>query len=262
MVGSGTDGSVEPVDFLVPASDVSIVIDRTATKRTTSMKKSTTSRIAPFVAPFFLFMLFLSVESYFPDWHYALYPFKTILVAAVLAWYWRALPPLTPAAPMLSVGVGILGVILWIGLDPLLVHYNQPLIGRNPFQLYPADEAWVLFGFRLLGIALCVPVMEELFWRGFLMRWLIKEDFDSVPLGTYQSFSFWITTACFAAVHGPEWPLGVTVGLLYGAWFVRTKSLGSVMLAHGVTNLLLALYCLIANDWHFLSIVAPAPSLK
>jgi CAAX prenyl protease-like protein len=217
-----------------------------------------TSPNAPLVAPFFLFMVFLGVESYFPDQHYVLYPIKIMMVVAVLAWYWRLLPPLTPAAPMLSVAVGILGVVLWIGLDPILVHYDRPLIGRNPFQLYPAVCAWWLFGFRLAGIALVVPVMEELFWRGFLMRWLIKEDFTSVPLGTYQPFSFWITTACFAAVHGPEWPLGVVVGLLYGVWFVRTKSLGSIMLAHGVTNLLLALYCLIANDWHFLSIVAPA----
>jgi uncharacterized protein len=218
----------------------------------------TKSQVMPFMAPFFLFMLCLSVGNYFPDQHYAIYPVRAILVAALLAWYWRSLPPLTPAAPMASILVGVAGVILWIGLDPILVHYDQPLIGRNPFQLYPAGEAWVLFGIRLLGITFIVPVMEELFWRGFLMRWLIKDDFTSVPLGTYQSFSFWITTACFAAVHGPEWPLAVVVGVLYGAWFVRTKSLGSVMLAHGVTNLLLALYCLIANDWHFLSIVTPS----
>jgi CAAX prenyl protease-like protein len=164
---------------------------------------------------------------------------------------------LTPAAPFLSIWVGIVGVVLWVGLDPVLVRYDQPLIGRNPFQLYPASEAWVLFGFRLAGISLCVPVMEELFWRGFLMRWLIKEDFTSVPLGTYQPLSFWATTACFATVHGAEWPLAVVVGLIYGIWFVRTKSLGNVMMAHGVTNLLLALYCLITNDWHFLSIVSP-----
>ena len=216
------------------------------------------SQAWPFVAPFFVFMVFLSVESHFPDQHYALYPVKTILVAIVLAWSWRSLPSLVPAVPVGSVVVGIAGVVLWIGLDPFLVHYDQPLIGRNPFQLYPAVEAWWLFGFRVAGITLCVPVMEELFWRGFLMRWLIKEDFTSVPLGTYQPLSFWITTACFAAVHGAEWPLAVVVGVLYGVWFVRTKSLGSVMMAHGVTNLLLALYCLIANDWHFLSIVAPA----
>jgi CAAX prenyl protease-like protein len=221
----------------------------------------TKSQVLPLVAPFFLFMAFLAVESFFPNEHYMLYPFKTILVAAAIAWYWRALPPLVPAAPWLSVGVGILGVVLWIGLDPILVRYDHPPIGRNPFELYPADEAWVLFGFRLAGITFVVPVMEELFWRVFLMRWLIREDFTSVPMGTYQPLSFWVTTACFATVHGAEWPLAVVVGVLYGAWFVRTKSLGNVMLAHGVTNLLLALYCLITNDWHFLSIVTP-PSLK
>jgi len=240
---------------------------------------------APFIAPLFMFMLFLSVESYFPDQHYVLYPIKISLVAALIAWYWRRLPALTPAAPILSVAVGIVGVVLWIGLDPWAMRLNALLeelfnravfsvgldswrmpvdgvspMGRNPFQLYPVFYAWWLFAFRLAGITLVVPVMEELFWRGFLMRWLIKEDFTSVPLGTYQPFSFWITTVCFATVHGAQWPLGVVVGVLYGVWFVRTKSLGSIMLAHGVTNLLLALYCLIANDWHFLSIVALAPS--
>ena len=212
----------------------------------------------PFVAPFFLFMIFLAVEGWFPDQHYLLYPFKTIGVGAVILWFWRALPSLRPAAPGLSVAVGVIVVALWIGLDPWVVHYDQPLIGRNPFLLYPAGEAWVLFAFRLLGIALCVPVMEELFWRGFLMRWLIKEDFSSVPLGTYQPLSFWVTTALFAVEHGSEWALGLMAGVIYGAWFVRTKSLGSVMLAHGVTNLLLALYCLVSGDWHFLSIVTPA----
>ena len=147
--------------------------------------------------------------------------------------YWRRLPSLKPAAPLVSVVIGVVAVVIWIGLDPYLVHYDQPLIGRNPFLLYPAGEAWVLFGFRVAGIAICVPILEELFWRGFLMRWLIKEDFTSVPLGTYQHVSFWVTTAFFASVHGAEWPLAVVVGVIYGGWFVRTKSLGSIMLAHG-----------------------------
>jgi hypothetical protein len=213
----------------------------------------------PFVAPFFLFLAFLVVEGWFPDQHYVIYPLKTVAVGAVILWYWRLLPDLRPASPGLSVLVGVLGVILWIGLDPWLVRYDQPLIGRDPFALYPAAEAWVLFAFRVFGIAVVVPIMEELFWRGFLMRWLIKDDFTTVPLGTYRAFSFWVTTAFFAAEHGPEWMLGLVVGVIYGAWLVRTKSLGSVMLAHGVTNLLLALYSLVWNDWHFLSIVAPGP---
>jgi CAAX prenyl protease-like protein len=215
------------------------------------------SPAVPFVAPFALFMVFLILEGWWPDQHYLIYVPKTLCVGAVILWYWRSLPSLVPKSPLISILIGIVGVILWVGLDPWLVHYDQPLVGRNPFQLYPAGEAWTLFGFRLLGITVVVPILEELFWRGFLMRWLIKEDFTTVPLGTYTPLSFFVTTAFFAAEHGSEWALGAIVGLIYGWWFIRTESLGSVMLAHGVTNFLLALYCLKTNDWHFLSIVAP-----
>jgi CAAX prenyl protease-like protein len=128
--------------------------------------------------------------------------------------------------------------------------------GVSPFATYPVGVAWTLFIFRVLGSSLCVPVMEELFWRGFLMRWLIREDFTSVPMGTYQPVSFWITTIFFASVHGNQWPMALAVGVLYGACFVKTKRLGDIMLAHGVTNFLLALYCLFTGDWHFLCTAA------
>jgi CAAX prenyl protease-like protein len=212
----------------------------------------------PYLLPFLVFSLFLMLDGWFPDQHYLLYPFKTLAVAVVIAGYWRRLPPLRPGMPSRSILVGLVGFVLWVGLDPWLVHYPAPLVGRDPFFLYPSGEAWFLFAFRVLGITLCVPILEELLWRGFLMRWLIRDDFTTVPLGTYTPFSFFVTTAFFASVHGYEWPLAVVVGLLYGAWFLRTKSLGDVMVAHGTTNFLLALYCLFSGDWHFLSLVAPA----
>src|SRR5271155_4079865 len=96
----------------------------------------------PFVAPFFLFLAILVVEGWFPDQHYLIYPFKTILVGAIILGCWRSLPSLTPSSPAMSVLVGIIGVALWIGLDTWLVHYQQPLIGRNPFLLYPSGLAW------------------------------------------------------------------------------------------------------------------------
>jgi uncharacterized protein len=239
---------------------------------------TTKSAALPLVVPFLTFMIFLTGESFFPDLHYVLYPFKTLLVVAVLAWYWKSLPPMWPGSALLSVGIGILGIVLWVSLDPWSIRFNilleelwncvvllggldswktqvdsVTLGGRNPFVLYPPAEAWTLFAIRLAGISLIVPIMEELFWRAFLMRWLMRDDFTAVPIGTYEHRSFWITTALFALVHGSEWPLAVVVGLLYGAWFVRTKRLGDVMVAHGTTNFLLALYCLYSNDWHFLS---------
>jgi len=224
-------------------------------------------------------MVFLSiVDSSHPHEHYLLYPLKSLLVAGVIAWYWRELPSLKPAAVWGSVAVGVVGLVLWVGMEPVSRWLAEALAGGwsalvdlqgltsweikpeslhapglDPFALYPAAEAWGLFACRVAGIALVVPVLEELFWRGFLMRWLIREDFTAVPLGTYQPFSFAVTTLFFASVHGMEWPQGLVVGAIYGAWFVRTKSLGSIMLAHGVTNLLLAFYCLATGHWHFLA---------
>jgi membrane protease YdiL (CAAX protease family) len=245
------------------------------------------SDVVPFVAPFFIFALFLTGESYFPGQHYLLYPIVTLLVAAAIFYFWRRLPTLVPSSVIGSIIVGVVAIVLWTGLDPWAMKIYQVLgnfynsavsavgltswrtvvqelhpAGLNPFTIYPAAEAWVLFAFRVAGIAICVPIMEELFWRGFLMRWLIKEDFTAVPIGAYQPFSFWITTAFFAMVHGSEWPLAVVVGILYGAWFVRTKSLGNIMVAHGVTNLLLAFYCLGSGDWHFLCVAPSAPVAK
>ena len=240
---------------------------------------TSSSRITPFVAPFAVFILFLGiVDGAFPDEHYLLYPLKSLLVAAVIAWYWRELPPLRPAAPFASAVVGLLGVALWIGMEPFSLILGETLTagwnslvaaisltswrtspdflhapGLDPFQLYSAPAAWALFACRVAGISLVVPVMEELFWRGFLMRWLIREDFTAVPSGTFTAFSFGVTTFFFASVHGIEWPQGIVVGVIYGVWFVRTKSLGNIVLAHGVTNFLLAFYCLASGQWHFLA---------
>ncbi|HEY9012139.1 MAG TPA: hypothetical protein VIN06_14085, partial [Devosia sp.] len=78
------------------------------------------SSIAALVAPFAVFMLFLGmVDGGHPDAHYLLYPVKSLLVAAVIAWFWRDLPPMKPVAVGASIGIGVLGVILWVGMEPL-----------------------------------------------------------------------------------------------------------------------------------------------
>jgi CAAX prenyl protease-like protein len=209
----------------------------------------------PYVLPFFLFGVFLFLEGLHPLAIYVVYPAKTIVVGASLFLLRRRLPDFNLQRPIAAVWAGVLVFILWVGLDPLLVRHQLPLRGFNPFRIFPGPGTWSLSGslifFRILGATLVVPIMEELFWRGFLMRYFINENFKSVPLGTYRPFSFFVTTAFFASVHGPQWPLGIVAGLIYGLWFVRTRSLGSVMLAHGATNLLLGIYVLATDRWYF-----------
>ena len=95
---------------------------------------------------------------------------------------------------------------------------------------------------RLMGAAVVVPVMEELFWRSFLMRYLINPDFRAVPMGSFAWFSFLGVAVLFGLEHHRV-VVGFIAGVLYGGLLIRQKKLKWVILAHGVTNLGLGIYC-------------------
>jgi hypothetical protein len=97
---------------------------------------------------------------------------------------------------------------------------------------------------------LVVPVMEELFWRAFLIRWLVKEDFKSVPVGTFTWPSFLITVALFGAEHN-QWLAGLVCGALYNWLLYRTRSVWACVVAHAVSNAALAAWVLARGDWKF-----------
>ena len=104
---------------------------------------------------------------------------------------------------------------------------------------------------RGLRAALIVPIVEELFWRAWLMRWLIAADFATVPLGRYSARAFCIVAVLFASEHGPYWDVGLAAGVLYNWWMIRTRSLGDLILAHGVTNACLSLFVVAAGKWEY-----------
>jgi uncharacterized protein len=204
----------------------------------------------PFVAPFILFMLFLALEGIHPSAVYVIYPIKTLAVGWPILSLLPRLPSFDFREPWMAVGTGVVVFILWVFLGPLIATAKMEG-GFNPFLFENKEIAWGLVAIRIFGAALVVPVMEELFWRGFLMRYLIKENVEEVNLGAYSHLSFWVTTALFASVHGSLAPVALLTGVAYGFLFVRTKSLGSVMLAHGITNLLLGAYVVYTEKWYF-----------
>jgi len=104
---------------------------------------------------------------------------------------------------------------------------------------------------RILGTSIVVPIVEELFWRGWLMRWLIDKNFLKVPLGQYVPSAFWIVAVLFASEHGPFWEVGLAAGIIYNWWIIRTKNLADCILAHAVTNAVLAAYVIKAGQWQY-----------
>jgi CAAX prenyl protease-like protein len=104
---------------------------------------------------------------------------------------------------------------------------------------------------RTMRATLIVPVVEELFWRGWLARWLQDPDFERIPVGQFTALAFWATALLFAAEHGPYWEVGLMAGMIYNWWLWRTKSLGDVMVAHATTNLALSLFVIATQRWAF-----------
>src|SRR5262249_40204111 len=118
----------------------------------------------------------------------------------------------------------------------------------------PSDvqSSLVFIMFRTIGCVVLVPILEELFWRGWLARWLIKaEDFRSAPLGAYTPASFCIGMLLFASEHGPFWDVGLIAGAAYNWLMWRGKSLADCILAHAVTNGCLSIYVLATGQWQY-----------
>jgi CAAX prenyl protease-like protein len=209
--------------------------------------------------PFGLYIALLVLEGLLPDWAPGfdvrwLYPVKAGLVALALAVLWRHYAELKSfALPLkdwlLSLAVGIAVLVLWVNLDAGWMLMGEVGEGYNPTN--EADEIdWLLVAFRIAGAALVVPVMEELFWRSFLQRWVQQPDFMTLDPARIGLKALLIASALFAIEH-LQWLAGLIAGLAYGWLYIRTRNLWAPIVAHGVTNGLLGAYVVATGQWSF-----------
>lgn len=213
---------------------------------------------ARYVAPFGIFLLFLALaplRALGAVWEA---PIWVLVMAAVCYVCWPPELSIRPRVPIFSVLLGIAVFFLWIGPDVLIPGYrNAPVfsnsvMGHLHSSLQPAElqSRWVLV-WRTIRAVLIVPIVEELFWRAWLMRWLINNDFEKVPLGAYAPLSFFLTAALFGSEHGPYWDVGLLTGIVYNWWMVRTKSVADCILMHAVTNAVLSAYVIATAQWQY-----------
>jgi CAAX prenyl protease-like protein len=208
--------------------------------------------VFPYAAPFVAYILLLSPNALHPHAVFALYPLMVFGVGLLLAYVWNRLPEFRLTRPLASVVLGLCGALLWIGLYPWLGRTDpDPNAGFNPRLFEDTGIQIGLIAFRLLGSVIVVPLMEEIFWRGFLQRMLVRHEFEEVELGTYTHLSFWGTTGMFVLAHADQWGVALLWGAMAGYWFIRTRALGDIILLHAVTNLALGIYVLATGRWYF-----------
>jgi CAAX prenyl protease-like protein len=182
----------------------------------------------------------------------AIYPLQTLFCGVALLYFWRDYSWGKRGGYFAATIAGLAVLGLWIapqelmGIPPRLTGFDPTGFQSNP-TLY-----WTSLLARFARLVIVVPVLEELFWRGFLMRFLIKEDFTNVPIGAFQWRSFFIVAVAFMMVHqAADWPAALLCGIAYNLVAVRTGSLSACILAHAITNLGLGIYIMSTRQWGF-----------
>lgn len=184
-----------------------------------------------------------------------LYPLKALVVFGLLLFFFRRYPELRIrdlqkfGDTALSLVVGVVVFILWINMDWAFATIGENK-GFDPTLIADDGVRSTLIIFRLFGAALVVPIMEELFWRSFLLRYIINADFSKVAIGVFSWSSFLIGAALFGLEHNLVLA-GVMAGVAYSLLLYRTKSIAQCVLAHAVTNLILGIYVLQTGQWQF-----------
>jgi uncharacterized protein len=233
-----------------------------------------------FLLPFMVFMLAGSLEpspdavggkgiglsipySYYP----MVYTIKIALTLAAIALVLPGYRQFPFQISFLAVAVGIVGVVIWVGLCRLnLEHkYIFPVFERiglsnilgsgdrsafNPFEQFKDRPAlaWIFLTIRFIGLALVVPVIEEFFLRGFVMRFVIERDWWTVPFGKVTRLAVVLGTAVPMLSH-PELVAAAVWFSLVTWLMIRTRNIWDCVAAHAVTNLLLGIYVVVSGDW-------------
>jgi len=213
------------------------------------------------ILPFALFMALLALRGAAPAdgswgidprWIYGL---TVLAVGALLIFFRReygelarqTLPDAREA--LLAVAVGLAVFALWIYLDaPWMT------IGAPQATFVPLTAAGTLDGpliaVRWIGAALLVPLMEELFWRSFVMRWIERPVFAGVDPQRVGVKAVVLSTFLFTLAH-TLWLAAVLAGLAYAWLYVRSGKLWLSVIAHAVTNGALGIWVTATGNWRF-----------
>ncbi len=213
----------------------------------------------PRIAPFAVYILILILSSLLagddgippPVW---LYPLQIGLVAALLLVCWRHYDELHGSLHSILRGcaaallLGLLVFVAWINLDVAVL--SMGLTPSVPPRA--ADGGLILWwvAVRLLGAALIVPLMEELFWRSFLMRWIVGADFQGINPASVGLRAVLVSSLVFGVEH-QLWFAGFLAGCAYAWLYMRSGKLWHAVLAHGITNLALGVWVLATGNWQF-----------
>ena len=190
-----------------------------------------------------------------------IYPVQTLVVLGMLGYYWRSYSfGWSWKWSSIAVLFGVVGIGFWLLPTTLYDHWG--LTGRttgilrwfgvearrdgfDPGIFESPAAYWTALILRFLRAVVVVALVEEIFWRGFLMRFVCdwEGDYWHQPFGRATWKSYLMVTGLFMLAHAPVDYAGAFIyGSLTYLLCVWSKSLGACVIMHAVANFLMGLY--------------------
>lgn len=265
-------------DHPLPTKAASIVANEDRKKSRVKLLETYSWLI--YVLPLAVFMLVTQFEPALPGkdaarealipyrWYPAIYTAKLLLTAAAVAYVWPGYRQHPLRLTWLWLPVGLVGGLVWIGLCEL--HLEQRFITAvgldkwlsigqrsafNPLEQLAGNPA-LAYGFlaiRLTGLVLLVPLIEEMFLRGFLMRFVMRHDWWRIPIGQVNATAIAVGTLVPVLMHGVNEYVAAAVWFSLITWLmIRTRNIWDCVAAHAVTNLVLGIYVIATGHWRLM----------
>jgi len=212
-----------------------------------------------YIAPMATFLVIIFIAGKLPAAAYPwMYIARAFIVGAMLLFLWKYYTKIRWNHWWLGAIVGVIGIFQWVGMQLFLqkhFEFFHPSAEGvfNPFEYFTdPNSRWAWIAIRVLSASIVVPIMEELFWRDYLWRQVIApNDFRLAQVGEFDWKPYLGIAVVFSLVHGNWWLTAIVWALMIHTLLVYTKSIGACIIAHGVTNFLLAVYVLKTQDWSF-----------
>jgi exosortase E/protease (VPEID-CTERM system) len=177
-----------------------------------------------------------------------LYPLRFVAAALALCYCWPQLKKLNWRFGWVAPVAGVAVFLMWIAPTWWAGHFAASPIGPALAALSPVPR-WSWISFRVAAAVITVPLAEELAFRGYLARRFMNWDFDSVPFTGLTALSVCLSSAAFGLMHGQHWMAGILAGFIYALVLRWRGRIGDAVVAHAVSNLLLAIWVISFGDW-------------
>ena len=236
--------NVVAVGFCVLVRNAQWFTKRPREAVSTSVENPSAAYLIPFLAILAAGMIAGAMSGGF-EW---LYPLRLFAAAAALWFYRRQYAGLKWSFNWLAPVAGVAVFASWVAINRLFdgnAHGGMPaaLMAASPFM-----RTWWI-AFHVLAAVVTVPIAEELAFRGFLMRWLVSADFDSLPFQRFTWLAVIASSAIFGVLHGGHWLAGMLAGVVFALLAIYRGRIGDAVVAHSTANAILAGYVLLYGNW-------------